>query len=155
MRSHRAVGRGTAAPSDTRLWGPWRPEDAVRQLNVAFLTAAGIAVCWFQVSGTGHLVDQVPWLNVAVGIVAAYSAMSIQALARTRRRCGLRRQTLLAAWASDEAAVASSAPAASDDASLVRAKGMVRAHRQSCLLVAGKSVEAAPPGAPPCGVCEP
>jgi hypothetical protein len=129
---------------------------------VSLLGFAVLAAAWL---GTAHLTrieDQIPWLAVALVGLALAGGAPVWALTGQRRAVAIRLAEVtdlleLHTGGAGETVAGDVDPG--DD--LVASPSMVRYHRPSCPLAAGKRVAPASrsvhatAGRQPCGVCEP
>jgi hypothetical protein len=137
---------------------PWVVPDLFRWFGLLLLSAAGLAVAWWGISGTARLSTQITWLNVGVVAVVVGGLGNMTWLLQGRRALAIRRRALLA---SIPVAELRTAPVAypDDDGVRMAVPGTTRYHRSGCAAIAGKDVKAMSTakheraGRRPCGLC--
>ena len=137
---------------------PWVVPDLYRWFGLLLLSAAGLAVAWWGISGTTRLSSEITWLNVAVTAVVVGGLGNMTWLLQGRRALAIRRRALLERLPVPDLRTPPVAYREPDDAR-VTVPGTTRHHRPSCPAVAGKPVEAMSvakherAGRRPCGLC--
>jgi hypothetical protein len=130
---------------------------------------AGLAVCWYRMSGEPRWQDQIAWLIAASGLVllagVALAGWILTEVRRVRHESALLMSAIrvhnLGLPSLFEAVTPVSSPLDSRDAGpestvLVANASMTRKHKPDCLLVQGKQVQPvtdAQAGLKVCGVC--
>lgn len=138
---------------------PWVVPDLFRWFGLLLLSATGLVVAWWGVSGTAQVSGQVSWINVGVGAVVLGGLGNMTWLLQGRRALAIRRRRLLADVAARAATSAyPTEPVATSDPRVAVA-GATRHHRPDCPAVAGKKVQRVSlaaherAGRRPCGLC--
>jgi hypothetical protein len=138
-----------------RAWSPWSPADAVRWLVIGLLGHILAVVAWFLAANEDTLDGQVPWVSLAVAGFALAAYADLTWLLQARFAIVQRRVRLL------PGDVPRPPVAAVADGTIVGGPGLVRFHRPSCPLAAGRAWptlarhDAVDEGRRPCGVCKP
>jgi hypothetical protein len=156
------LNRSGAGPTAPPLWSR-RTASIVAVLGAGGFVA--MAIAWRGTATTVRVDHQVDWLPLGVaGASAATLAMVGWVLAGRRsvaeRVAGLTALVPAHSSSASNAAAESRAGRAAEPAALVATDGMVRYHRPSCPLVAGKPARAQgraaheAAGRRPCGICE-
>ena len=138
---------------------PWVVPDLFRWFFLLGLSAVGVVVAWWGVSGSAHTSTQITWLNVGVAAVVVGGLGNMTWLLQGRRAVALRRRELLAGLA--DVVDAPVEPLTVEDAkeSRVALTGATRYHRPDCAAIRGKQVKQMSlarherAGRRPCGLC--
>ena len=139
---------------------PWVVPDLFRWFGLLGLSAVGLVVAWWGVSGTARVSGMMPWVDVGVGAVVVGGLGNMTWLLQGHRAVAARRRRLLPAAPGPSVRTRVTAVADQDDLRLA-VPGTSRHHRPGCVAVAGKPVERMPvagherAGRRPCGLCEP
>jgi hypothetical protein len=137
---------------------PWVVPDLFRWFFLLGLSAVGIVVAWWGVSGTARTGTQITWLNVGIAAVVIGGLGNMTWLLQGRRAVAIRRQQLVAGLGD----VGTPSPGLTlDDAkgARVAVPGASRYHRADCPAVEGKQVRQMSvarherAGRRPCGLC--
>src|SRR5258706_3797968 len=75
---------------------PWGVPDLFRWFGLLLLSAAGLVVAWWGISGTARTATQITWLNVGVAAVVVGGLGNMTWLLQGRRALALRRRAVLA-----------------------------------------------------------
>ena len=152
------TGPSVAAPG--RQPYPWVVPDLFRWFFLLGLSASGLAVAWWGMSGTARTGGQITWLNVGVAAVVVGGLGNMTWLLQGRRALAVRRRELLATVPL-RGNVDPATNSVDPDAARVWVRGTSRYHRPDCAAVVGKDVERATVarherrGRRPCGLCSP
>jgi hypothetical protein len=131
--------------------GPWTPSDLTRAAAHGCFVVAVLVAAWCGTSEQTTFRDQLPWVSLSIGGLAALGFVAAGWLARGLRAVRLEQRDVLLR------ASRLLRPGATDDteSGWVAARGMRLAHRPTCQLVQGKPLLAAPEGASRCRMCAP
>jgi hypothetical protein len=148
---------GRHAPDPDQPY-PWVVPDLYRWFGLLLLSAAGLGVAWWGISGTARLATQITWLNVGAAAVVVGGLGNVTWLLQGRRALGLRRRAVLAGI---PVSALHAAPAAYPEADATRfaVPGTTKHHRDGCPAVAGKPTESMTAeeheraGRRRCGIC--
>jgi hypothetical protein len=131
--------------------GPWTPQDLTRATAQGCFVVAVLVTAWYGASEQTTFREQLPWVSLSIGglaalgfVAAGWLARGLRSVRLEQRDVKLRASRLLH-------------PGATDDltSGWVAARGMRMAHRPTCQLVQGKPLRAAPDGAYRCRICAP
>lgn len=144
-------------PAAGRQPYPWVVPDLFRWFFLLALSAVGIVVAWWGVSGTAHTGPQITWVDVGGGALVLGGLGNMTWLLQGRRAVALRRRELLAGLT--DVAVPTASVGADQEAMRVAVAGAARYHRPDCPAVDGKPVKRMSiarherAGRRPCGLC--
>ena len=136
---------------------PWVVPDLFRWFGLLLLSAAGLAVAWWGISGTAKLSTQITWLNVGVASVVVGGLGNMTWLLQGRRALALRRRELVGRIPVD--VLPTPPPAYPKPHQRVAVPGTSRHHAPDCPAVIGKATKAMSAaaheraGRRPCGIC--
>lgn len=147
-----------SSPAGGRQPYPWVVPDLFRWFGLVGLSAVGLVVAWWGVSGSAHTATQITWLNVGVAAVVVGGLGNMTWLLQGRRAVALRRRQL-STTLPDVVTTGRALTDGSGRAVRVAVPGTSRYHRPECAAVAGKTVRQASlaahrrAGRRPCGLC--
>jgi hypothetical protein len=152
--------------AETDRWdgeAPWTQRQARTFGLLAALGLVGLGLCWYFLSGEAAYQDQVPWLIGAIicvlvmGVAMAYwLLLGVRTVHAGSREVS---QVLRVETLGPRRRLRAVASSRSNDVVFVATADMTRLHRDTCLLVRGKSAtvviaaDAAARGLTLCGAC--
>lgn len=139
---------------------PWVVPDLFRWFGLLLLSATGLVVAWWGVSGTARAGAQVAWVNVGVAALILGGLGNMTWLLQGRRALAIRRRALLAEISTRaDSPLAYPTDLTSMPAARVAVRGTIHHHRPDCAAVVGKKVQQMSlaaherAGRRPCGLC--
>ena len=155
------VARMTGALAPPGTPAHWSPAVGLTVAIASVGGAVAVAIAWMGAASSADVERQVPWGVVAAAGTVVFCGANLMWVVTARRAVASRLSTVVGRLGGS-VGPATGRPVVSAGAGVfVAAKSMVRYHRPSCPLAAGKPVREASrtehehSGRRPCGVCNP